>query len=167
MPTKKHSTKIQIFTLPSAVFSLWRLTFSWQLIKIIKLQHKITHSSFLVDYFFMSTPATNPTSRHLTTTTTNSRTLSKTAEPGNSSTSSIQQSPPSPRAHSKSILTIALQKAQSAVLLDSANNVAAALAAYKQTVRLLSQVIDKAANEADRQRLQNIVSYSCLDIILW
>ncbi|CAG8455350.1 10093_t:CDS:2 [Paraglomus occultum] len=104
----------------------------------------------------MSTPATNPTSRHLTTTTTNSRTLSKTAEPGNSSSSSIQQPPPSPRAHSKSILTIALQKAQSAVLLDSANNVAAALAAYKQTVRLLSQVIDKAANEGDRQRLQNI-----------
>ena len=114
----------------------------------------------------MSTPATNSTSRHLTTTTTNSRTLSKTTEPGNSANSSIQQPPPSPRAHSKSILTIALQKAQSAVLLDSANNVAAALAAYKQTVRLLSQVIDKAANEADRQRLQNIVSYSCLDIIL-
>ncbi|CAG8481202.1 4235_t:CDS:2 [Ambispora gerdemannii] len=67
-----------------------------------------------------------------------------------------QHPPPSPRAHSKSILTIALQKAQSAVVLDSANNVSAALAAYKQTVKLLLQVIDKAANETDRRRLQHI-----------
>ncbi|CAG8520649.1 5887_t:CDS:2, partial [Ambispora leptoticha] len=67
-----------------------------------------------------------------------------------------QHPPPSPRTHSKSILTIALQKAQSAVLLDSANNVSAALAAYRQTVKLLLQVIDKAANETDRRRLQHI-----------
>ena len=66
--------------------------------------------------------------------------------------------PPSPRTQSKSILTIALQKAQTAVQFDSANNVVAALDAYKQTVELLSQVIDKAVNDADRRRLQLIVS---------
>ncbi|CAG8692276.1 5739_t:CDS:2, partial [Acaulospora morrowiae] len=68
----------------------------------------------------------------------------------------IHRNPPSPRTQSKSILTVALQKAQTAVQFDAANNVVAALDAYKQTVELLSQVIVKSANEADRRRLQLI-----------
>ncbi|CAI2163092.1 5909_t:CDS:2 [Funneliformis geosporum] len=87
--------------------------------------------------------ATNTTSHHLT--------------PPTPPTSSRQRNPPSPRTQSKSILSIALQKAQAAVQFDAANNVAAALDAYKQTVELLFQVIDKAVNEADRRRLQLIV----------
>jgi hypothetical protein len=49
--------------------------------------------------------------------------------------------PTSPSNSSKSVLTIALQRAQSAVLLDSANNVPAAIAAYTQSVRLLKEVM--------------------------
>ena len=105
--------------------------------------------------------ATNTTSHHLTPPpstighmNTNDRARDELAPP----TSSRQRGPPSPRTQSKSILTIALQKAQTAVQFDAANDVVAALDAYKQTVELLSQVIDKAANEADRRRLQLIVS---------
>lgn len=46
---------------------------------------------------------------------------------------------------SKNILTIALQKAQSAVLLDGSNNVAEAILAYKQAVRLLQEVMERVS----------------------
>src|SRR2546421_10016736 len=105
--------------------------------------------------------ATNTTSHHLTPPpstigymNSGERVRDELAPP----TGPRPRGPPSPRTQSKSILTIALQKAQSAVQFDSANNVAAALDAYKQTVELLSQVIDKAVNDADRRRLQLIVS---------
>lgn len=105
--------------------------------------------------------ATNTTSHHLTQPpstighmNTNDRVRDELTPP----TNSRQRGPPSPRTQSKSILTIALQKAQTAVQFDAANNVVAALDAYKQTVELLTQVIDKAVNEADRRRLQLIVS---------
>ena len=105
--------------------------------------------------------ATNTTSHHLAPPpstighmNSNERVRDELAPP----TGSRQRGPPSPRAQSKSILTTALQKAQTAVQFDSANNVVAALNAYKQTVELLSQVIDKAVNDADRRRLQLIVS---------
>ncbi|KAM0788639.1 hypothetical protein ACM66B_006109 [Microbotryomycetes sp. NB124-2] len=51
---------------------------------------------------------------------------------------------------SKSILTMALQRAQSAVLLDSANNVPAAIAAYSQSVRLLQEVMARVEENAKR-----------------
>lgn len=76
------------------------------------------------------------------------------------STSTRRKSGTSPRTNSKSVLTIALQKAQSAVLLDAANNVPAAIAAYKQAVRLLGQVMDRASNDEDRSRLRHIVGSS-------
>ncbi|GAC95536.1 hypothetical protein PHSY_003112 [Pseudozyma hubeiensis SY62] len=67
---------------------------------------------------------------------------------------------------SKNILTIALQKAQSAVQLDSANNVPDAIAAYKQAVRLLEEVMERIAprngkrsrpsREEERRRLKVI-----------
>lgn len=50
------------------------------------------------------------------------------------------------------MLTIALQRAQSAVLLDSANNVPAAIAAYTQSVRLLKEVIVRAEETLRRER---------------
>ncbi|GBC09423.1 hypothetical protein RclHR1_08850006 [Rhizophagus clarus] len=103
--------------------------------------------------------ATNTTSHHPTQPpstighmNTNDRVRDELTPP----TNSRQRGPPSPRTQSKSILTIALQKAQTAVQFDAANNVVAALDAYKQTVELLTQVIDKAVNEADRRRLQLI-----------
>ncbi|BGP20769.1 hypothetical protein JCM10213_008908 [Rhodosporidiobolus nylandii] len=62
---------------------------------------------------------------------------SLSARPGSSAGSIKDPSPTS----SKSVLTIALQRAQSAVLLDSANNFPAAIAAYAQSVRLLKEVM--------------------------
>ncbi len=67
---------------------------------------------------------------------------------------------------SKNILTIALQKAQNAVQLDSANNVPEAISAYKQAVRLLEEVMERIAprngkrsrpsREEERRRLRVI-----------
>lgn len=48
---------------------------------------------------------------------------------------------------SKSVLTIALQRAQSAVLLDSANNFPAAISAYSQSVRLLKEVMARVESK--------------------
>ncbi|UZJ53987.1 hypothetical protein CBS101457_003307 [Exobasidium rhododendri] len=46
---------------------------------------------------------------------------------------------------SKTVLTIALQKAQNAVLLDSSNNVPDAIMAYRQAVRLLEEVMERVS----------------------
>ncbi|KPV72939.1 uncharacterized protein RHOBADRAFT_55598 [Rhodotorula graminis WP1] len=57
-------------------------------------------------------------------------------------------------ASSKSVLTIALQRAQSAVLLDSANNFPAAVAAYTQSVRLLKEVmarVEEGSRDMERK----------------
>ena len=102
--------------------------------------------------------ATNTTSNHLTPPPSTIGHMNSTDNDDLAPSTSSKQRSPSPRTQSKSILTIALQKAQTAVQCDAVNDVAAALDAYKQTVELLSQVIDKAANEADRRRLQLIVS---------
>uniref|UniRef100_V5EWL3 Uncharacterized protein n=2 Tax=Kalmanozyma brasiliensis (strain GHG001) TaxID=1365824 RepID=V5EWL3_KALBG len=52
---------------------------------------------------------------------------------------------------SKNILTIALQKAQNAVQLDSANHVPEAIAAYKQAVRLLEEVMERIAPRGNKR----------------
>nr|CAG8469207.1 7892_t:CDS:2 [Entrophospora candida] len=97
---------------------------------------------------------TTTTSYHLTPPPTRNNELSAASNSNNSPLS--QRSPPSPRTQSKSILTIALQKAQSAVEFDAANDFTAALEAYRETVELLSQVVDKAVNDVERRRLQLI-----------
>ncbi|GAA5938654.1 uncharacterized protein JCM15063_005381 [Sporobolomyces koalae] len=53
-----------------------------------------------------------------------------------------------PSTSSKSVLTIALQRAQSAVLLDSANNFPAAISAYSQSVRLLKEVMARVETKS-------------------
>lgn len=53
---------------------------------------------------------------------------------------------------SKNILTIALQKAQSAVLLDGSNNVAEAILAYKQAVRLLQEVMERVSPKSSTSK---------------
>ncbi|PWN51919.1 hypothetical protein IE53DRAFT_385696 [Violaceomyces palustris] len=52
---------------------------------------------------------------------------------------------------SKNVLTIALSKAQSAVQLDSANNVPEAIAAYRQAVRLLQEVMERIAPKSGKK----------------
>ncbi|KAL8291643.1 hypothetical protein RQP46_001901 [Phenoliferia psychrophenolica] len=68
-----------------------------------------------------------------------------------SASSTITPRTPPPTS-SKSVLTIALQRAQSAVLLDSANNVPAAIAAYTQSVRLLKDVMVRVEEGSRRER---------------
>lgn len=65
------------------------------------------------------------------------------------------RSPPPSSSSSKSALTIALQRAQSAVLLDSAQNYPAAITAYAQAVRLLRQVmsrVEEGSRDMERKR---------------
>ncbi|KAK4046005.1 hypothetical protein OIV83_006440 [Microbotryomycetes sp. JL201] len=73
------------------------------------------------------------------------------ASPSTTSTKPTVRTSPSGTS-SKSILTMALQRAQSAVLLDSANNVPAAIAAYTQSVRLLQEVMARVDENARRDR---------------
>lgn len=69
-------------------------------------------------------------------------TSSSTRLPTSSSSSTSNTS-----TSSKSVLTIALQRAQSAVLLDSANNFPAAISAYSQSVRLLKEVMARVESK--------------------
>ncbi|GEM11769.1 hypothetical protein Rt10032_c17g5786 [Rhodotorula toruloides] len=76
--------------------------------------------------------------------------------PSPSASPSIASPPPhaSSSNSSKSVLTVALQRAQSAVLLDSANNFPAAIAAYTQAVRLLRDVmarVEDGSKEIERK----------------
>ncbi|GAA5829258.1 hypothetical protein JCM3766R1_001038 [Sporobolomyces carnicolor] len=76
---------------------------------------------------------------------------STSAQPSSSrlptSASSTSNSSSSTSTSSKSVLTIALQRAQSAVLLDSANNFPAAISAYSQSVRLLKEVMARVESK--------------------
>ncbi|GAA6014500.1 hypothetical protein JCM11491_004516 [Sporobolomyces phaffii] len=70
-------------------------------------------------------------------------TASSSRLPSSTSSSSTNSTSTS----SKSVLTIALQRAQSAVLLDSANNFPAAISAYSQSVRLLKEVMARVESK--------------------
>ncbi|KAI8374578.1 uncharacterized protein BYT42DRAFT_576843 [Radiomyces spectabilis] len=77
-------------------------------------------------------------------------------------------SPPTPTPHvattktsnskhlSKALLRTALQKANSAVLCDSSNNVTGAIEAYTEAITLLNRVLATVERETDRRRLQEI-----------
>lgn len=62
----------------------------------------------------------------------------------------------------KKTLSRALQKANTAVLLDNAQNFAGALEAYQEASRLLRRVMIRAKTEEDRRKLDAIVSAQCL-----
>lgn len=59
---------------------------------------------------------------------------------------------------SKIILRTALEKANSAVLCDSSNDVEGAIDAYSEAIALLDRVLETVEKESDRRRLQEIVS---------
>ncbi|KAI8089948.1 uncharacterized protein BX664DRAFT_359429 [Halteromyces radiatus] len=67
---------------------------------------------------------------------------------------------PTPQPHqpsqrvSKAILKTAIQKANSAVVLDKANNLTGAIEAYTEAINLLDRVLSSETRESDRQRLQ-------------
>ena len=63
------------------------------------------------------------------------------------------------KAHSqKAMLSRALQKANHAVLLDNAQNYEGAVEAYSDACNLLEQVMIRSTGEADRRKLETIVS---------
>lgn len=58
----------------------------------------------------------------------------------------------------KTMLSRALQKANTAVLLDNAQNFEGAMEAYADACKLLSQVMRRSTGEEDRKKLEAIVS---------
>ena len=81
---------------------------------------------------------------------------------GGSSTSSIRSDKERGRKHrspsQKTMLSKALQKANTAVLLDNAQNFEGAMDAYEDACRLLEQVMLRSTGQEDRMKLQSIVS---------
>ncbi|KAI8074460.1 hypothetical protein BC940DRAFT_315078 [Gongronella butleri] len=59
---------------------------------------------------------------------------------------------------SKTILRSAIQKANTAVVLDKANDVSGAIDAYSEAVKLLNHVLSMETRPADQQRLQDTYS---------
>lgn len=55
------------------------------------------------------------------------------------------------------MLSSALQKANTAVLLDNANNIEGAMEAYSDACALLGHVMMRAGVDEDRRKLQQIV----------
>lgn len=68
------------------------------------------------------------------------------------------QTRPRPSSSSKALLTKALLEAQSAVQLDNANEIPAALEAYGRAVALLGKVMDVSSSPEEHDRLRTIVS---------
>lgn len=60
----------------------------------------------------------------------------------------------------KAMLSIALQKANTAVLLDNAQNFEGAMQAYSEACSLLQQVMMRSSGEEDKRKLDTIVSYA-------
>lgn len=61
----------------------------------------------------------------------------------------------------KTMLSRALQKANTAVLLDNAQNFEGATEAYEDACKLLQQVMIRSSQEEDRRKLDAIVSCPC------
>jgi hypothetical protein len=59
------------------------------------------------------------------------------------------------------MLSRALQKANTAVLLDNAQNFEGAMEAYEDACKLLQQVMIRSSQEEDRRKLDSIVSCAC------
>jgi hypothetical protein len=58
----------------------------------------------------------------------------------------------------KTMLSRALEKAHTAVLLDNAQNFEGAIEAYREACNLLQQVLVRSSGEDDRKKLDAIVS---------
>lgn len=58
------------------------------------------------------------------------------------------------------MLSRALQKANTAVLLDNAQNFEGAMEAYEDACKLLQQVMIRSSQEEDRRKLDAIVSHT-------
>jgi hypothetical protein len=104
---------------------------------------------------------------HRSGTRDHSRSTSKDHHRSESNTSAIteenyQGTPPRSREKrekdKKTMLSRALQKANTAVLLDNAQNFEGAMEAYEDACKLLQQVMIRSSQEEDRRKLDAIVS---------
>jgi hypothetical protein len=77
---------------------------------------------------------------------------------GGSSASSVRSERRHKTPSQKAMLSKALQKANTAVLLDNAQNFEGAMEAYADACHLLQQVMDRSAGDEDRRKLEAIVS---------
>lgn len=65
----------------------------------------------------------------------------------------------------KAMLSKALQKANTAVLLDNAQNYEGAMQAYSEACNLLQQVMARSSGDEDRRKLEAIVSTVLVDLL--
>lgn len=68
-------------------------------------------------------------------------------------------SPNSKQPSQKAMLSKALQKANTAVLLDNAQNFEGAMQAYSEACTLLQQVMQRSSGDQDKRKLEAIVSF--------
>lgn len=78
-------------------------------------------------------------------------------EPGGEKDPEKKQSKEKREKDKKTMLSRALQKAHTAVLLDNAQNFEGAIQAYADACHLLQQVLTKSSAEEDRRKLDAIV----------
>lgn len=67
----------------------------------------------------------------------------------------------------KAMLSKALQKANTAVLLDNAQNFEGAIEAYSEACALLQQVMSRSSGDEDKRKLEAIVSYPKRGRLSW
>lgn len=92
-----------------------------------------------------------PSEEELSAVRGHSRNRSRAEKSSSSSRSSKQPS-------QKAMLSKALQKANTAVLLDNAQNYEGAMQAYSEACNLLQQVMARSSGDEDRRKLEAIVS---------
>lgn len=123
----------------------------------------------LVNDASFTTPKTTPLAAAAAAASSSSRLLNGHGNDTASSAEKQGNTPPSTSTTtttggmpSKSILTVALQKAQSAVLLDGAGNEEAAISAYEQSVKLLKQVMQRVEESASSWRAKELEKLDAL-----
>jgi hypothetical protein len=80
------------------------------------------------------------------------------SQAGKSSTGTTSSNRSSKQPSQKAMLSKALQKANTAVLLDNAQNFEGAMQAYSEACSLLQQVMARSSGDEDRRKLEAIVS---------
>nr|POE65368.1 hypothetical protein CFP56_73013 [Quercus suber] len=106
-------------------------------------------------------PEQHSTQRRTKTTSSNSHTSRPSANTGNRNSHRRQQTRDEHDKDKKGMLSRALQKANTAVLLDNAQNFEGALEAYNDACRLLRQVMERSSALEDIQKLEAIrVTYT-------
>jgi len=81
----------------------------------------------------------------------------------NSSSSERSKDRATKQPSQKAMLSIALQKANTAVLLDNAQNFEGAMQAYTEACDLLQQVMMRSSGDEDKRKLDAIVSSATIN----